>query len=177
MKPLIYNYKSRHRSESLKPCLKYLYHLNVQLLQGPDFWDFLEPVFCDVYIDPSAALPQLARIILTQAFKFNINQAFCFFPSTKSPYGHKQYYEFMPHAQKNEKNSFMCHHPCVKDLFIPVRTALLLFDYADKWQFLIKYQAKIRPSSNIEYPYIACREGPLPSQHPCLESEEAQDWE
>ena len=121
----------------------------------------------DIEIESAKTLANLAEAIV-QAFDFDFDHAFGFYPETKGRAvmrGRPAYELFADMDAATEARSV--RKTKVAQAFTEVgQTMTFLFDYGDEWLFRIELTALGHKDAKARYPRVLATTGPSPVQYP-----------
>ena len=127
----------------------------------------------DIEIESAKTLADLAKAIV-QAFDFDFDHAFGFYPETKGRAvmrGRPAYELFADMDAATEARSV--RKTKVAQAFTEVGQAMIfLFDYGDEWLFRVELTAVGRKEAKARYPRVLARAGASPVQYPDPDDEE-----
>ena len=128
-----------------------------------------------VRVIEQSSLFDLADILL-EAIGFDLDHAFGFHSSMKSPYDRnmeREYTLFADQGEANHPTDTGVQNTLINDVFDKGDTMLFHFDYGDDWMFIVKCINIETTSSRKRKPEILNVEGEFPEQYPDYED----DWE
>jgi hypothetical protein len=121
----------------------------------------------DIEIESAKSLADLAEAII-QAFDFEFDHAFGFYPETKGRAvmrGRPAYELFADMDAATESQSV--RKTKVAQAFSKIGDAMVfLFDYGDEWLFRVELTALGRKAAKTRYPRVLAKTGPSPVQYP-----------
>jgi hypothetical protein len=121
----------------------------------------------DIEIESAKTLADFAEAIV-QAFDFNFDHAFGFYPETKGravTRGLPAYELFADMDAATETRSV--RKTKVAQVFSEIGDAMIfLFDYGDEWLFRVELTALGRKAGKTRYPRVLAKAGPSPVQYP-----------
>src|SRR3954468_9160906 len=130
----------------------------------------------DIEIESAKTLADLAEAIV-QAFDFDFDHAFDFYPETKGRAvmrGRPAYELFADMDAATETQSV--RKTKVAQAFTEVGQAMIfLFDYGDEWLFRIELTALGQKAAKTRYPRVLAKTGPSPVQYPDPDDEDDPD--
>jgi hypothetical protein len=130
----------------------------------------------DIEIESAKTLADLAEAIV-QAFDFDFDHAFGFYPETKGRAvmrGRPAYELFADMDGAAETQSV--RKTKVAQAFTEIGQAMIfLFDYGDEWLFRIELTALGQKDAKARYPRVLAKTGPSPVQYPNSDDEDDAD--
>jgi len=130
----------------------------------------------DIEIESAKTLADFAEAIV-QAFDFDFDHAFGFYPETKGravARGRPAYELFADMDAATETRSV--RKTKVAQVFSEIGDAMIfLFDYGDEWLFRVELTALGRKAAKTRYPRVLAKAGPSPVQYPGPDDEEDVD--
>ena len=130
----------------------------------------------DIEIDSPKSLAKLAEAIV-QAFDFEFDHAFGFYPDTKGRAvmrGRPAYELFADMGEANGTQSV--RKTRVADAFQKVGQVMtFLFDYGDEWLFRVELIERDVKVAKTRYPRVLAKAGPSPVQYPDPDDDEEDE--
>jgi hypothetical protein len=134
------------------------------------------PIHRGIEIDSAKSLAKLAEAIV-QAFDFEFDHAFGFYPYTKGRAvmrGRPAYELFADMGEANGTQSV--RKTRIADAFQEVGQVMtFLFDYGDEWLFHVELTARGQKAAKARYPRVLAKAGPSPVQYPDPDDDEDGD--
>ena len=122
----------------------------------------------------TASLFELADILLT-AIGFDLDHAFGFYSSLKSPYDRNMKREFTFFADQGESrmdSDTGVKNTEVNTVFDEGDKMLFHFDYGEDWMFIVQCESIEKTTSHKRKPEILEVKGEFPEQYPDYEEDE-----
>jgi hypothetical protein len=125
-------------------------------------------------ISGGKSLAKLAEGII-KAFDFDFDHAFGFYDNLNRYHDSEERYTLFADMEDIDgpSDGKSVKKTKIKDVFVPGKSMLFLFDYGDEWMFSVNCVSVSPAEKGAKYPLVAERKGKSPEQYPAYEEEEA----
>ena len=127
----------------------------------------------DLEINGSDTLEDLAAAILA-AYNFDCDHAYGFYSNLKgSKSESNEIYELFEDMEEGSgaENAKGVKDIRIDEVFSSKKQMLFLFDYGDKWEFIVTCNGIVEPEPRVQYPRTTGGKGDAPEQYPAEEEE------
>lgn len=130
----------------------------------------------DIEIESTKTLADLAEAIV-QAFDFEFDHAYGFYPETKSRAvtRRRPAYELFADMDRDAETQSVKQTKVAQAFTEIGQSMIFLFDYGDEWLFRIELTALGQKDAKARYPRVLAKAGPSPVQYPEPNDEDAVD--
>jgi hypothetical protein len=125
----------------------------------------------DLEIDGSDTLEDLAVAILG-TYKFECDHCYGFYSNLKgSRSDSAEIYELFEDIEEGSgaQNAKGVRDIRIEEVFSAKKQMRFLFDYGDKWEFVLTCNSIVEPESKVKYPRPTGGKGDAPEQYPAYE--------
>ena len=126
-----------------------------------------EYTYRTIEIKDNDTLYHLAETILN-SFDFDMDHAFGFYSNVNNIYNSDEIYELFADDESNgQKNPNVNGVKKIKitDVFVTDKVLTFLFDYSEKWLFMVECEEIKQSQPDVNYPRIIQKAGQSPDQY------------